>query len=147
MASPEKRNVTLPLLSVLLTENPVVMKRVGAGLAHRSQQAGVTVGSHDPRDVRLQLLVHLDPGRLPAGERPPGGEVSETEVVSGGSLGRSDGRKVEVEGGGDGDPGVEVREGHGGPQVEADRGDGVGQALVEDPPLSCSSSPSQADVV
>ena len=135
------------LLSVLLTENPVVMERVGAGLAHRSQQAGVAVGSHDPRDVRLQLLVHLDPGRLPPGEGPTSGEVSETEVVSGGSLCRSDGRKVEVERGGDDDHGVEVREGHGGPQVDAHRGDGVGQALVEDPPLSRSSSPGDTDVV
>ena len=74
------------------------MERVGAGLTHRSQQAGVTVGPGDPVDVGLHLLVHLHPPRLcPRGEGPPGAVATEPEVVCGASL-RLDG-KVEVEGG------------------------------------------------
>ena len=95
------------------------MERVGAGLTHRSQQTRVTVRSQQPTDVCLHLFVHRHPGRLPPGEGAPGGEVPETEVVRRSSLGL-DG-EVEHEGGGYCDAGVEVRQGDGGPQVEADR--------------------------
>ena len=96
------------------------MERVGAGLTHRSQQTVVTVGPRDPVDVRLDLLVHLDPPRLcPGRERSAGAVAAEIKIVRGSSSGGWG--EVEVEGGRQGDGRVEISEGDSRSQQDTDR--------------------------